>query len=377
MGVDKIEKEAVLEGKSAWDIAKFYTDAFKVDLKNLNIIEPKLFAKATDYIADQIELIKTLQDKGFTYQTSDGLYFDTAKIEDYNKLSHLPLESLQEGARVEINSEKKNPTDFALWKFSPRDSKRQMEWESPWGVGFPGWHIECSAIALKYLKDNLDIHCGGIDHINIHHTNEIAQSEAATGIKFFNYWLHNEFINVKGGEKMAKSKGNFLTLDNVFIKAGLDPLAFRYACLNVYYRKPITWGDDILENAVNSLKHLRHQVSDLGMTAGEISLDYKTKFLTALNDDLNSASALALTQEVLKSDLSSADKLATVLDFDKVLGLKLQAEAIPVEIIELAEVRQTARKNNDFAGADALRDKIETAGYSLKDSAGSYVIIKK
>ena len=209
MGEDKMELGAKREGKSAYEIAEFYTKAFQKNLVDLNIIFPNVWAKATENIKEQIALIKILEKKGFTYLTQDGVYFNTALVKDYNKLSHLPLDQLKEGARVEKNPEKKNPTDFALWKFSPVGVKRQMEWKSPWGIGFPGWHVECSAMSFKYLKNNLDIHCGGIDHINVHHTNEIAQSEAATGKKFFNFWMHNAFLNIQGGKKMAKSGDNF------------------------------------------------------------------------------------------------------------------------------------------------------------------------
>src|SRR6056297_341464 len=195
MGEDKLELGAKREKKSAWDIADYYFQAFLSDLKYLNIIEPNKWYKATGTIKEQIDLIKTLEKKGYTYKTSDGLYFDTSKLDDYNKLNKQKLEDLRDGARVEKNNEKKNSTDFALWKFSPQDKKRQMEWQSPWGLGFPGWHIECSAMSLKGLGDQLDIHCGGMDHINVHHTNEIAQSEAATDKKFFNYWIHGAFLN--------------------------------------------------------------------------------------------------------------------------------------------------------------------------------------
>jgi cysteinyl-tRNA synthetase len=199
MGEDKMEKGALREGRTAWEIAEFYTRAFKTDIENLNILPPDIWIKATDTIDDQIELIETLEQRGYTYSTGDGVYFDTARFKDYTKLSHQKLESLQEGARVEKNPEKRNPTDFALWKFSPQGVQRQMEWDSPWGVGFPGWHIECSAMSMKFLGDQLDIHCGGSDHIDVHHTNEIAQSEAATGKNFFNCWVHGAFLIIAGG----------------------------------------------------------------------------------------------------------------------------------------------------------------------------------
>ena len=303
MGEDKMEKGAAREGKSAWEIADFYLQAFKKDLAALNILEPTTWCKATDNILEQIEMIEILEKKGFTYQTSDGIYFDTAKVKKYNKLSHLPLADLQEGARVEKNLEKKNPTDFALWKFSPMGAKRQMEWESPWGVGFPGWHIECSAMSLKYLAGELDIHCGGMDHINVHHTNEIAQSEAATGKPFFNYWLHGAFLNIVGGKKMAKNDGNFLTLEKTFIERQINPLVYRFAILNSHYRKPMEYSEEIINNAQKGFEHLRHQVNDLGTAVGKISSGFKKKFLAAINDNLNMPQALAITQEVLKSIL--------------------------------------------------------------------------
>ncbi|MEI7620312.1 MAG: cysteine--tRNA ligase [Candidatus Falkowbacteria bacterium] len=375
-GADKMEEGSKREGKSAWDIADFYTASFKKDLAVLNIIEPTIWCKATDNIPEQIEMVKTLEAKGFTYSTPDGVYFDTAKFPQYNRLSRLNLDELQEGARVEKNENKKNATDFALWKFSPKGEKRQMEWESPWGVGFPGWHLECSAMSLKYLGHNLDIHCGGIDHINVHHTNEIAQSEAATGEKFFNYWMHGAFLNIAGGKKMAKSDGNFLTVDNSFIQKGINPLAYRYAVLSVHYRKPMEYSEETVRNAENGLNHLRHQVSDLGTEMGEINKEYKYKFLEAINDDLNLAQALAVVSEMLKSKIDNADKLATIVDFDLVLGLDL-VEKIPAEIITLAQEREEARTSKDWSRSDELRLIIEEQGYLLKDGAGGFTLMKK
>ncbi|HNX11251.1 MAG TPA: cysteine--tRNA ligase [bacterium] len=376
IGEDKIEAGATREGKTAWEVAEFYTQSFKKDIAALNIIPPTIWAKATDYIEDQIKLIEKLVDKGYTYQTSDGLYFNTAKIEHYNKLSHLPLEDLKEGARVEKNPEKINPTDFALWKFSPLGQKRQMEWPSPWGVGFPGWHIECSAISLSLLGEHLDIHCGGIDHINVHHTNEIAQSEAATSQKFFDYWMHNAFLVIAGGKKMAKSEANFLTLDSAVISHGIDPLAYRLALLNVHYRKPAEYTPEIIEAANNALEHLRNQVSDLGTERGEIDSVWQEKFLGALNDDLNTPQALAVVSEMLKSSLPNQDKLATIIDFEKVLALDLISE-IPAAITKLAQERDRARENKDYAGADKLRQEIEGQGYSVKDGSAGSIVMKK
>ncbi len=379
MGEDKMEEGASREGKTAKEIAKFYTDAFKKDIQTLNIIEPEIWCKATDNIPEQINLIKKLEKKGYTYRTSDGIYFDTAKIDNYNKLSHLPLDELKEGARVEKNEEKKNATDFALWKFSPENSNRQMEWESPWGIGFPGWHIECSAMSLKYLEKQLDIHCGGIDHINIHHTNEIAQSEAATGKKFFNYWLHGAFLNISGGKKMAKSEDNFLTLDNSLVDKGFNPLAYRFAALQVHYRKPMEYSEDGFRQAQEGLNSLYNQVVLLGDDEGKISLKFKKEFLETINDDLNMPQALALVSAVLKSDLSEEDKLATILDFDKVLGLNLNKssemvrrnldlEILPEEVRALIKQRDKVREAQDWAEADRIRDELKDMGYIIEDT---------
>jgi len=368
LGEDKIETGALRDGKTAWQVAEFYTTAFQKDITALNIEFPDIWAKATDYINEQIELIQKLETKGYTYRTQDGIYFDTSKVEHYNKLSHLPLSELKEGARIEKNPDKKNPTDFALWKFSPTDKKRQMEWESPWGTGFPGWHIECSAISLTLLGEHLDIHCGGIDHINVHHTNEIAQSEAATSQKFFDYWLHNDFLTIPGGKKMAKSGANFLTLGSAIIDQGFDPLAYRLALLNIHYRKSTEYSQDIIESANNSLKHLRNQVADLGTTVGELDLVWQDKFLTALNDDLNTPQALAVVNEMLKSELPNQDKLATVISFDQILGLNLIPAITPEEIKKLVREREVARKNKDYETSDRLRAEIDKLGYLVKDN---------
>jgi len=381
MGEDKLEKGAKREGKTAWEIAEFYTEAFKKDIKKLNIIEPDIWCKATDNIPEQIQLVKTLEERGYTYKTSDGIYFDTSKFKDYNKLSHLKLEDLQEGARVEKNDEKKNPTDFALWKFSPKGEKRQMEWESPWGIGFPGWHIECSAMSMKFLSAQLDIHCGGIDHINIHHTNEIAQSEAATGRRFFNYWMHNAFLNISGGKKMAKSGENFLTLENALEKNGINPLAYRFASLQVHYRKPMEYSEEAIKNAQEGLNHLYNQVRELGVEKENINNKFKNKFIEAINDDLNTSQALVISQELLKSNLSNEDKLATILDFDKVFGLNLDKisaqEELPNELKELVIERKRNREENNFDESDRLRDEIEKIGYIVEDTKDGMRIYKK
>jgi cysteinyl-tRNA synthetase len=386
MGEDKMEKGAQREGKTAWDIAAYYAQAFRQDIIHLNILEPDIWVKATDTIDEQIALVKTLEEKGYTYQTGDGIYFDTAKFENYTKLSHQNLEALQEGARVEKNPEKRNATDFALWKFSPPDTQRQMEWDSPWGVGFPGWHVECSAMSMKFLNDQLDIHCGGTDHIDVHHTNEIAQSEAATGKAFFNFWMHGAFLIISGGKKMAKSEGNFLTLENAFLKHGFSPLAYRFAAFLTHYRKPMEYSDEGIEAARNGLLHLQNQVRQIATAAVNESdvtanPEFKNKFLQAINDDLNMPRAMAVVQEVLKSNISDSEKYATVLDYDRVLGLNLdqldKMQALPPEVQKLVEARKKARDAKDFATSDSLRDEIEALGYMVQDIKDGMKVIKK
>jgi cysteinyl-tRNA synthetase len=383
MGEDKMETGARREGKTAWDIAAYYTRAFQQDIRRLNILDPTVWCKATDTIAEQIALIRTLEEKGYTYRTGDGVYFDTAKVPDYAKLSNQSLDELQEGARVEKNAEKRNPTDFALWKLSPPGARRQMEWDSPWGVGFPGWHIECSAMSMMYLGDQLDIHCGGADHVDIHHTNEIAQSEAATGRKFFNVWMHGAFLNIQGGKKMAKSEENFLTLENALVRRGIPPLAYRFASFLSHYRKPMEYSEESIQAARNGLEHLHNQVRDLaaaGNASGAVHPDHRTRFLEAVNDDLNLPRAMAAVQELLKSPLPPADRLATVLDFDRVLGLDLDrvgdAEELPAAVRELVAARAQARAEKQWAESDRLRDAIQAAGYTVKDTREGMQLIK-
>jgi cysteinyl-tRNA synthetase len=384
MGEDKMEKGAAREGKSAWEIADHYTRAFKKDIAHLNIKEPDIWVKATDTLPDQIALVKKLEEKGFTYRTADGIYFDTAKFKDYNKLSHRDLEALQEGARVERNPEKRNPTDFALWKFSPPDSKRQMEWDSPWGIGFPGWHLECSAMSMKFLGNQLDIHCGGTDHIDIHHTNEIAQSEAATGKPFFNFWLHGAFLIIQGGKKMAKSEENFLTLENAFLKKDINPLVYRFASFLTHYRKPMEYSDEGIKAARNGLLHLHNQVRRItdGVDAETpANAEFKNQFIAAVNDDLNMPRAMAVVQEMLKSKVSDAQKVSTILDFDRVLGLGLdrldKPQGLPEAVQKLVEARQQARQARDFAASDQLRADIEALGYQVQDTKEGMKVVKK
>lgn len=385
MGEDKLEKGARREGKTAWEIAADYTRAFQEDIERLNILPPSIWCKATDTIPEQIALIQVLEEKGFTYLTRDGVYFDTARFPEYTRLSHQNLDALQEGARVEKNPEKRNATDFALWKFSPQGAQRQMEWDSPWGIGFPGWHIECSAMSMKYLGDQLDIHCGGTDHIDVHHTNEIAQSEAATGKPFFKVWMHGAFLIIAGGKKMAKSEGNFLTIENAFLKQNMDPLAYRYATFLTHYRKPMEYSEDAMDAALNGLQHLRNQVRTLKDDAGDsqggsIDVEFRDKFLREINDDLNMPRAMAVVQALLKSELKAADKLVTLYDFDQVLGFDLeqvqQEEMLPEDIRQMADDRLKARADKDWARSDELRDAIQARGFLVQDTPQGTKVFK-
>jgi cysteinyl-tRNA synthetase len=385
MGEDKLEKGAKKEGKSAWELAAYYTEAFERDMDRLNLLPPDVWCKATETIPEQIDLIRTLEEKGYTYRTSDGIYFDTLKFPDYARLSNRNLDALLEGARVERNPEKRNPTDFALWKFSPEGARRQMEWESPWGIGFPGWHIECSAMSMKFLGDHLDIHCGGADHIDVHHTNEIAQSEAATGKPFFRFWMHGAFLQITGGKKMAKSADNFLTLENALIARDIDPPAYRYAAFLTHYRNPMEYSEASIQAARNGLNHLRNQVRTIreaaeGSPAESPHPDYRDKFREALNDDLNMPRAMAVVQETLKADISPAEKWATALDFDRVLGFALERtapeETLPAEVRALAAERERARRDKDWGRSDELRDRLQAMGYTVRDGRDGMKVFK-
>lgn len=380
-GEDKLELAKKRERKTAWEIAEFYTKAFKKDIKRLNIILPDIWCKATDHIKEQINLIKILENKGFTYKTEDGIYFDTSKLRDYGKLAGLKKERLKAGIRIDIR-DKKHPTDFALWKFSPKDKKRDMEWKSPWNIGFPGWHLECSAMSMKYLGKTFDIHCGGIDHIPVHHTNEMAQSEAATGEKFVNFWMHGEFLVLKD-TKMAKSGENFITL-NTLIEDGYNPLSYRYLCLTAHYKRPLEFSYNNLNAAQNALNRLRNKISGLGNKKDKASdkhaLTYEKIFLGYVNDDLNIPRALALLWKLLDDDkLSNKNKYNLVIKFDKIFGLDLigiKKLKIPEEIIKLAEEREKFRKEKNFEKSDELRQKIKLKGYTIEDINSRYIIKK-
>lgn len=369
-GEDKMEKGSRRTGKSAWEIAEFYTQAFRDDLKRLNIQEPTIWCKATDHIQDQIDTIRCIEANGFTYRTSDGIYFDTSRLPDYGYLGRLDVSGLQAGARIEMG-EKRNPTDFALWKFSPKDKHRQMEWDSPWGVGFPGWHIECSAMSAKYLGTFFDIHCGGEDHITVHHPNEIAQTEACYGTHLANFWMHGYFLQL-GEEKMAKSTGGFLRLQTL-LDQGIDPLAYRLFCLNAIYRAKLNFTWEGLQGAQTSLDRLRTAVYEWGEPIGAVDEAFLTRFHSAINDDLNMPKAMAVVWDLVKSSLPVGIKKVTMIQFDRVLGLNLGnwtpvVENIPEEISALAEQRQLARQEKRWQDADSFRQQIAAAGYEIEDT---------
>lgn len=393
-GEDKMEKGAQREGKTVWDIAEFFTSRFMENLRDLNIIQPDIWPKATDHISQMIDIVKELEKNGFTYRTSDGIYFDTSRFDSYCKFARLNPDSLRAGERVEMG-EKRSATDFALWKFSPTDKKRQMEWQSPWGIGFPGWHIECSAMAQKYLSLPIDIHCGGSDHIRVHHTNEIAQSEAATGKQFVRYWLHGEFLVLDKG-KMAKSDGNFITLDSIK-EANIPQLAYRLFCFTAHYRTPLTFSWEGLQASVQSLQNLRSMVPDVD-NCGQIDNGITDKllhpFYMAVYDDLNMPRAVAALWDLLRDRaIDPVVKRACVSCADEILGLdllleqrKLSEELIEsdgvkiklisesrlsdtdrINIVEKIRVRKTARKSRDFTTADRIRDELGGLGITIKD----------
>ncbi len=379
-GEDKMEKGARRTGKSAWEIAKLYTDAFLADMKALNIEAPTVLPKATDHISEQIAFIADLEKNGYAYRTSDGVYFDTAKQRDYGHLARLDVKGLEAGKRVE-QGEKRHITDFALWKFSPPGERRQMEWDSPWGTGFPGWHIECSAMAQKYLGDYFDIHCGGEDHIPVHHTNEIAQTEARVGTRLANFWLHGYFL-LQNDAKMAKSAGEFLRLSSL-TERGYDPLAYRYLCLTAHYRSQLNFTWDAQDAAAVALDRMRQGVY-ASRNAGAAAPDAQRieRFGNEINDDLNTPRALAVAWETLRGDLPPAVRRATLLAFDGVLGLGLatwepKEEAIPGDVKALAEARAEARRAKRWAEADRLRGALQAAGWEMEDRSDGYALKRR
>ena len=378
-GEDKMTKGLLREGKelnleNMRELAEFYTARFNEDLAKLNIKPPSGQYYASDYVKEDIELVQKLENKGFTYKTSDGIYFDTEKMPDYGILWGGKRTADKEHARIDENSEKRNSEDFALWKFN-----NQIGYPSPWGMGFPGWHIECSAMGMKFLGEQFDIHIGGIDHISIHHTNEIAQSECATGKKpFVRFWLHNEFVDT-AGEKMAKSGDNFLTLNKV-IEKGINAIAYRFWLLMASYRTKVNFNWEALEAADVALKRLYRQYLDLGSDIGQISPEYQNKFKERISDDLDTPRAISLLWDLMKDEkVSNADKKATILDFDKVLSLgftDLKEDEVPEEIQNLVKEREEARNNKDFQKSDELRDKINSLGYEVKDTNEGQKVLK-
>jgi len=374
-GEDKMEKAAKREGKTAKEIANHYLGLFKEDFKKLNIEEPSIWCKATEHIKEQIELVKKLEEKGYTYKTSDGIYFDTSKFKNYGKLALLNVEGLQAGKRIKVG-EKKNKTDFALWKFSSPEEKRQQEWKSPWGIGFPGWHIECSAMSTKYLGQPFDIHTGGIDHIPVHHTNELAQSECAFDKKMVNYWMHENFLTL-GGEKVSKSKGGLFTIPDLEEK-GFSPLVFRYFILTGNYRSLIEFSLDILINAQTSYNRLKNIISEL-KDDGKTNEIYLGLFKEAMDNDLNTPEALGVLWKLLR-DEKAIGKIQTIKEMDRVLGLDLLKKEkkieVPTEVKKLISEREKARKAKDWKKSDAIRDEIKERGYKIEDSEDGQKISK-
>ncbi|MCC6196604.1 MAG: cysteine--tRNA ligase [Burkholderiales bacterium] len=379
-GEDKMEKGARRTGKSAWEIAQLYTDDFLLNLKLLNIEGATILCRATDHIAEQIAFIEDIERKGYTYTTSDGVYFDTGKLDGYGYLARLDIHGLDAGRRVELG-EKRLPTDFALWKFSPPGEKRQMEWDSPWGRGFPGWHIECSAMAQKYLGDFFDIHCGGEDHIPVHHTNEIAQTQARVGTRLANFWMHGYFL-LMNDAKMAKSAGEFLRIQSL-AQRGYDPLVYRYLCLTAHYRTQMSFSWEAMDAAATALERMRNGFFALPADpAAKSDAGYVERFGNEINDDLNVPRALAIAWEVLRGDLPPGVKRATLLTFDEVLGLGLAQWApkevdVPADVKALAEARAAARKAKQWAEADRLRGELAALGFEMEDQPGGYRLKKR
>ncbi len=388
-GEDKMEKSARETGRSVWDIAKFYTDAFFSDEKDLNIIRPGIVCRATDHIQDMIALIKRLEEGGHTYTSGGNVYFSIDSIDDYGKLARLNLDDLKSGARIVVDSNKKNPKDFVLWFTNSKFKDQAMMWDSPWGRGYPGWHIECSAMSMKYLGEHFDIHCGGIDAIPVHHTNEIAQSEAATGHTWVNYWCHGEFLLNDSG-KMSKSSGEFLTL-SVLKDKGYDALDYRYFCLTGHYRSQLKFSYEALDHARSARRSLVDKVSELKREAaapsaapGEKAKGYMDAFDSAMENDLSSPQALSQLWLMLKEDIPAADKLAAIYHMDTILGLRLdEVEAAGSERIggedeeRLLEERTAAKKAKDYKRADEIRAELLERGFIVRDTPAGPILERR
>jgi cysteinyl-tRNA synthetase len=390
-GVDKMVKTAEERGKSVLEVARFYTDAFFADTSRLNILRPDVVCKATDHVQDMIELIKRIEAKGFTYSAGGNLYFDVSKFPSYGEMAMLRLDEQQSGARIDVDENKRNPQDFVLWFTRSKFENQALLWDSPWGRGYPGWHVECSAMSMKYLGDSFDIHAGGIDHIPVHHTNEIAQSEAATGKQWVKYWLHNEFL-VMGAAKMSKSKGGFLTLKSL-VDEGYDPLDYRYFLLGGHYRSQLQFSFDALDSARAARKSLFDRVLALRTkladgaavtdpeVLGTVAKARLDAFREALEDDLSTPRALAELWGVLKDqNVPLADALGAAFDMDRVLGLGLADiketvepavdPDLAAEVEALVAERAEAKKSKDWARADAIRNGLKDRGIILEDGPG-------
>lgn len=379
-GDDRIESAAEKEGRSAREITDYYIKDFFDSFKRLNLSRPEKFTRATDYIIEQIDLVRMLERKGFTYKTYEGIYFDTSKFKKYGELSGLTPKNIREGARVEPNPEKRNPTDFALWKLSDPKKKRWQEWDSPWGLGFPGWHLECSAMILRELGESIDIHLGGEDLKMIHHQNEIAQSECATGKPFVNYWIHGSFLQIDGG-RMGKSLGNAYTLRDIQDK-GFDPITLRYFYMTANYRSKLNFTWEAMQNAQNSLKRIYEIIEAYKESEDALPSEfYLSKFRDALNDDLNMPQAVAVMWEMLKSDIKESTKLVTLLRIDKVLGLRIEdyiGFEVPQKVLDMAQTREEYRKAGIWDKADQTRRAIEEMGFLVEDlSVGKFKVKRK
>jgi len=385
MNLTDVDDKTILnsrkEGKSLKEFTEFYTEEFLKDIKKFNILNPTKFTKATDYIDYMVDIIKKLMDKGLAYKSDDGsIYFNIRKFKNYGRLSHLVIENQKENASGRIVAdeyEKDNVQDFALWKaWDPKDG--DVFWDTILGKGRPGWHIECSAMSMANLGEQIDIHSGGVDNIFPHHENEIAQSEGVTGKQFVKYWMHNEWV-LMDQKKMAKSAGTFIILNDL-INKGINPLSYRLWLLMANYRTRVNFTWEVLEGAETALKRLYRGFLDLGDEVGTVNAEYQNKFKAFIEDDLDTPQALALVWDLLKDEeISNSDKRATLLDFDKIFGLSLEnlkEEIIPGEIMKLVKERERARKNKDFKLSDELRDKIISLGYQIKDTEGGQKINK-
>lgn len=379
-GEDKMALGASREHKTVWEIAKFYEDAFFEDCKKLNVKKPTVVCRATEHIEDMIKFVQKLEERGYTYESNGNVYFEIDKFEDYTKLANLSIDELEAGSRIEIDPNKKNPLDFVLWFTNSKFSNQIMQWDSPWGRGFPGWHLECSTMSIKYLGENIDIHCGGIDHIPVHHTNEIAQSEAALGHKWVNYWVHGEFLVLDGG-KMSKSSGDFLTVSKLE-EEGFSPLDYRYFCLQSKYRKQLVFSFESLKDAQNGYKALKKKIGTILTNIDETNnmnkeliSGYQEKFKTQISDDLNIANAFTVLNEVIKDgELNNKEKAFLIEDFDKVFTLNLmtiEKEAIEVDeklINHLIEERNIARKEKNYKRSDEIRAQLLDMNIEVLDS---------